>query len=151
MSMIARWQPMGAIQNEVTRLRRDLGEFVREWEDTPWANPQGIASYPTINLWESDDFVFAEVELPGIKLEDLEISLTGGDLLSIKGARKPSEPEHADWHRQERFCGIFERSISLPCTMDPNKVDARLENGVLTIQMAKSPLAKPRRIPVKGY
>ena len=55
-----------------------------------------------------------------------------------------------EWHRQERGFGSFERTIKLPVRVDAAKVEARLENGVLTIKMAKSPAAKPKKIPVKA-
>jgi HSP20 family protein len=59
-------------------------------------------------------------------------------------------PEKVEWHRQERGFGSFERSIPLPAGVDPEKIDARLEHGVLTIRMAKRPEAKPRKIPVRA-
>ena len=63
---------------------------------------------------------------------------------------EPTLPAKAEWHRQERGFGSFERTFRLPVGVDANKVEARLENGVLTIQMAKRPEAKPRKIPVKA-
>jgi HSP20 family protein len=55
-----------------------------------------------------------------------------------------------EWHRQEREFGSFERTIELPVSVDAGKVEARLENGVLTVKMAKGPAAKPKKIPVKA-
>jgi HSP20 family protein len=86
-----------------------------------------------------------------LKLTDLDISVSDDNELIFKGKREqPALPEKAEWHRQERGFGGFERTLRLPVAVDANKVDARLENGVLTIQMAKRPEVKPRRIPVKA-
>jgi HSP20 family protein len=111
----------------------------------------GLAmSVPPVNLWEDDDFVYADAELPGLKLPDLEITVTADNQLCLKGKRGPTAPEKVEWHRQERGFGSFERTIGLPVSVDASKVEARLENGVLTIKMAKSPAAKPKKIPVKA-
>jgi HSP20 family protein len=107
-------------------------------------------SYPPVNLWEDDDFIYAEAELAGLKLPDLEITVAADNLLTIKGKREPAAPQKVEWHRQERGFGAFERTIELPVSVEAAKVEARLENGVLTIKMAKSPAAKPKKIPVKA-
>jgi len=107
-------------------------------------------SYPAVNVWENDDFVWAEAELPGLKLTDLEITVSADNQLTIKGTRQQAALEKAEWHRQERTFGGFGRTFQLPVSMDAGKVEALLENGILTIKMAKSPAAKPRKIPVKA-
>jgi HSP20 family protein len=112
--------------------------------------PALAVSYPPVNLWEDDDFVYAEAEMPGLKLPDLEITVTADNQLTLKGKQGPTAPEKVEWHRQERGFGSFERTIELPVSVDAGKVEARLENGVLTIKMAKSPAAKPKKIPVKA-
>jgi HSP20 family protein len=83
-------------------------------------------------------------------LEDLEIFVTGEDQLSLKGKRLPQGPEKAVWHRQERGFGTFEREIALPVPVNANQVDARFEDGVLRIKLAKSEAAKPRKIAIKA-
>jgi len=88
--------------------------------------------------------------LPGLKLADLEILVTGNTQLTVKGERKFEAPEKAVRHRQERGFGKFVRTLTLPFAVDPNNVDARLENGVLQIKLAKHETAKARKIVVKG-
>jgi len=150
MSILTRWEPSGDLQQEMTRFRREMDRLFGRWglDSETW--PGLAVSYPAVNLWEDDDFVYAEAELPGQKLPDLEIAVTGDSRLTIKGERKEPAPEKVEWHRQERGFGSFERTIDLPVSMDASKVDARLENGVLTVKMAKTPQAKPRKIPVKA-
>jgi HSP20 family protein len=135
---------------QLRRIQRAINRLFGPWgiEFPEWPAP--ATSYPPVNLWEDDDFVYAEAELPGLKLADLEISVTADNQLTLKGTRDPAAPEKVEWHRQERGFGRFERTIELPVSVDTGKVEARLENGVLTIKMAKSPGAKPRKIPVKA-
>jgi HSP20 family protein len=112
---------------------------------------RGLAvTYPALNVWEDAEAVFAEAELPGLKLEDVEIYVTGSDQLTIKGKREPAKRSPAVWHRQERGFGSFQRTVTLPLPVEADRVEARLENGVLTIRMPKAEAAKPRKIPVKS-
>jgi HSP20 family protein len=150
MSVLTRWHPFRELPHEMRRFRREMDRLFGRWGiDLPgWPAP--AVSYPRVNLWEDNDFVYAEAELPGLKLQDLEVTVTGDNQLTLKGKREPLAPEKAEWHRQERGFGSFERVLTLPVSVDASKVEARLENGVLTVRMAKSPAAKPRTIPVKA-
>lgn len=150
MSILTRWEPFLGFRNEMQRMQREMGRLFGRYGMMPQEWPALAVSYPLVNLWEDDDFVYAEAELPGIKLEALEIFVNGANLLTIKGERKQPAPEKVEWHRQERGFGVFERTIELPVGVDAGKVDARLENGVLTIKMPKVPAAKPKKIPVKA-
>jgi len=107
-------------------------------------------AFPAVNVWEENDQVFLEAELPGVDFKTLEIYVTGGNQLTIKGERKKPVPEKGFWHRQEREYGAFSRTVQLPFPVDPDKVDARLEAGMLTVKLAKHEAAKPRKIQVKA-
>lgn len=109
-----------------------------------------VATFPPLSAWEQDDAYVVEAELPGLDLKDLEIYVTGQNQLTIKGQRAASAPDKAVQHRQERHFGKFVRSLTLPGLVDSNKVEARLENGVLTIRLPKHEGAKPRKIEVKA-
>jgi len=109
----------------------------------------GVGVYPALNLWEDDDNLYAEAELPGFCLDDLEIYVTGSQL-TIKGERRPPEHDGGTWHRQERSYGKFSRAIELPGEVDGDHVSAEFKNGVLTITLSKSEAIKPRRIEVKA-
>jgi HSP20 family protein len=144
-----RWQPaqlfnqLQDLHNEMNRLFSRWGEDGARWLGT-------VAGYPAVNVWDDENTVFVEAELPGLRLEDLEIYVTGGNQLTLKGERKPSVPEKGIWHRQERGFGPFSRSLTLPFPVDADRVDARFENGVLQISMPKHESARPRKIQVKG-
>ena len=153
MSMLTRWHPFRELRHETRQMRRLQQAMDRLFGRWGIDLPEWLAlavSYPPVNLWEDDDFVYAEAELPGLKLPDLEITVTADNQLTLKGKREPAAPEKVEWHRQERGFGSFERAIELPVSVDASKVEARLENGVLTIKMAKSPAAKPKKITVKA-
>jgi HSP20 family protein len=126
----------------------------RMFEDFDWerqGSPALALSYPAMNVWEDEAFVYAEAELPGLKLDELEIYATGEEFLTIKGKRGvPEAPPKAIWHRQERGFGTFERVLRLPAPVNAAKVEARLEHGVLTVKMAKSEAAKPKKIMVQA-
>jgi HSP20 family protein len=134
------WNPLSQFQNEMNRL------FDR------WNGGDGLfgaAAFPPLNVWEEGDHAFVEAELPGQDLKNLEIYVTGGNQLTLKGERKPNAPEKGVLHRQERAFGSFVRTLTLPFPVDPNKVEARLENGVLAVKLAKHESARPRKITVK--
>ena len=88
--------------------------------------------------------------MPGMELNDLEIYVSGGNQLTIKGERKQPKLDKGAWHRQERGFGSFARVVNLPVDVNAERVEARLVNGVLAITMPKSETAKPRKITVKA-
>jgi HSP20 family protein len=135
------WDQLQQFQGEMNRLFDRWGQG---------GGTAAVASFPLLNVWEESDQVFVEAELPGLDLKDLEMYVSGGNQLTIKGERKPQLPEKGAWHRQERQFGAFSRSLTLPFPVDPDKVEAKLENGVLLVRLAKHESARPRKIPVKA-
>jgi len=103
---------------------------------------------PALDLYEEKDNLVVKAELPGMKREDIEVSLHEGSL-SISGERK-SEEKHqdADVHRTERFFGRFQRTVALPTPVAADKVKAQYQDGILTITLPKTEEAKPKRIDV---
>jgi HSP20 family protein len=145
--MASRWQPLlaGEInrwQNEMNRLFNHLGVHA------PW--PGLSFSYPAVNIWESDNAVFAEAELPGLSQDQIEVYVTEGNQLTIQGERKEVERPSDTWHRRERGFGKFNRTLTLPAEVDADKVEARLEHGILYITLPKNETARPRKVAVKG-
>jgi len=149
MMMLTRWHPMRDLDRELRRFPQELGRLFGRW-GVELPGLEARALFPAVNLWEDDDFVYAEAELPGLKLADLEITVSGEDQLTIKGKRDSSVPDKVACYRQERVFGGFERVVTLPTRVDPTKVDARLDSGVLTIKMARSAATRPRKITVKA-
>ena len=104
-------------------------------------------TFPALNLWEDAECVYAEAEVPGLNMEDLDVNISGNEL-TIKGERKPIEGEGATYHRQERGTGTFLRTVTLPFEVNVDKVDALLKDGVLLITLPKAAAAKARKITV---
>lgn len=106
------------------------------------------ADFPAFNLWADDEGVVLTSELPGVKLEDLDISVSGKNV-TIKGSRKPEEvAEKSSRIRHERPEGEFERAFQLPYSIESGKVEATLKNGVLCITLPRAESEKPRKITV---
>jgi HSP20 family protein len=102
---------------------------------------------PALDLYQSNDNVIARVELPGMRKEDIEISLHDG-MLTINGERQGETSEGDKAERTERYVGKFRRSISLPTQVDANKVTANYRDGILTVTLPKAEEAKPKQIKV---
>ncbi len=110
------------------------------------AGPQ--AAHPALNLWDDGESFHAEAELPGFKIEDIDLAVAGCNL-QIRGKRET--PFGKDWaiHRQERPSGEFSRTVTFPAEIDTARVQASLKDGVLQVTLPKAPTAKPRKIEVK--
>lgn len=128
-------------------LRREMDRLFDGYSnaDRGWSRP---SAYPALNVWEDDEHLYAEAEVPGVSMEDLEIYVMGNEL-TLKGHRKPLEDKDVTCHRQERGTGPFSRTVTLPIEVDFDKVQAKLCNGVLTISMPKTEAARPKKITIK--
>lgn len=103
---------------------------------------------PALDVYEDKDNYTVKAELPGMKKEEIEVSLHEGSL-SISGERKSeSKHEDAEVYRAERFFGRFQRTVSLPSAVAADKVKAAYKDGVLTITLPKTEEAKPKHIDV---
>ena len=103
---------------------------------------------PALDLYEDKDNFVVKAELPGMKREEIEVSLHEGSL-SISGERKSEEKhEEAEVHRTERFFGRFQRTVTLPTAVAADKVKASYKDGILTITLPKTEEAKPKQINV---
>jgi len=104
--------------------------------------------FPLINLTEDAGRYYVRAELPGLKAEDLDIQAVGRGV-TISGERKiASEGENVRYHRREREAGKFSRIVELPGEINADDIKAQLTNGVLTVTVAKSEAAKPRKITI---
>lgn len=105
---------------------------------------------PAMNVWEEDDCVFVEAEVPGFAEKDIEVQVAGNEL-TIRGERKCcQENEAATYHRRERCLGEFARTLTLPFEVNTEKVEATLKEGLLTVKVPKAESAKSRLVPVSS-
>ena len=103
---------------------------------------------PPVDIFETENELILKADLPDVNMADLDIQFENGTL-TIKGERRFDREAGNGYHRVERSYGAFTRSFTLPDTIDPEKVDAKFANGVLTITVAKKEVAKPRTIKVQ--
>jgi HSP20 family protein len=149
MADITRWDPF----SEMSTLRRTMDRFFEE----PMAfrsffgggGNDGGSSYFPIDVMESGDNVVIEASLPGMKAEDIDISVTG-QVLTLKGESKQEHEHKAEnYYRHERSHGSFVRQIGLPTEVDTNKAEASFEDGVLCLTLPKAESMKPKTIKVQ--
>jgi HSP20 family protein len=108
-----------------------------------------VTAFPAVNVWEDTEAFYIEAELPGLTREEVNISVTQRNVLTLSGERKQDDAD-ARWHRRERGFGRFQRVLRLPVPIDAEKVAATLEQGLLKLTLPKHEEAKPRRIAVKA-
>jgi HSP20 family protein len=143
-----RWNPLGTLFTPLQQFQEEMNRLFDRWSGDN--RLPGMGGYPALNIWEDTESCYVEAELPGVELKDLEITVVGGNQLVIKGERRPVQPEQGVWHRRERTAGAFSRAVELPFPVNPDKVEAKLDNGVLLIKLAKHESARPRKINVKA-
>ena len=104
--------------------------------------------FPPLNVWEEGDLLKIEAEVPGVRIEDVEVSFDKGEL-TLKGEKKFEAKESAGYHRRERAYGSFTRTLTVPWEIKADQVSAELKDGVLTVTLPKAEEAKPRKVAVK--
>jgi len=116
----------------------------------PTVFESGVApTYPAMNVWTNDEGAIVTAELPGVKPEDLDISVAE-DTLTLTGSREPEEVgEGVTYHRRERGFGRFSRVFQLPFQVESDQVEAVFEKGVLQISLPRAEADKPKKITVK--
>ncbi len=137
---------LGSLFRDMQRMQREMDRWFANGSGPLAAST--VTSFPALNLWEEDNQFFLEAELPGYEIKDIELVMHGQDQLTIKGQRQAPTLEKAVCHRQERPFGQFQRTLRLPASIDPNQIEAKLENGMLKIQLMKSESARAKKIPV---
>jgi len=144
--MLDRWLPFIDVGKTLEEMDRMFGRVGR---------PLGLRSvprgtFPAINVYAQDDAVVVVAELPGVKAEDLDLSVLN-DSLTLKGERADDRPAEGDrYYRRERMSGAFARTINLPDPVDPDSVRAEYKNGVLKVHMTKAQEARAKKIAIQS-
>lgn len=115
----------------------------------PWASAFVTRSFPALNVWDDGEAFLVEAEVPGLGLDDLDLTATGNEL-TLEGERQDVIEEGVTHHRRERGVGRFSRVIHLPAEVETDGVEANLRDGVLTIRLPKAASVRPRRIQVRA-
>ncbi|GAB4376253.1 MAG: Hsp20/alpha crystallin family protein [Acidobacteriota bacterium] len=146
---LVRWNPFSElerIQREVNRLFDDtaLRRLTSEGDE-----PIASAWVPPVDIAEDKDNITITVDLPGLDRDDVHVAIED-NRLTISGERKfEKKSEDREWSRVERAYGAFTRTFSLPNVVDTDRVEAKMDRGVLTIVLPKREEAKPKQIEVK--
>jgi HSP20 family protein len=145
---IERWQPF----NELMSLRQAMDKL---FEDS-FVRPSralaalGEAAVPALDIYQTPNEVVVKAALPGSKPEDISIDITD-ETLTIRGESKAEQKiKKEDYLYQERRYGAFSRSVALPSGLKPDKAEATMEDGVLTLTIPKAEEVKPKAIKVKA-
>ena len=147
---IARWTPTGdVVRDRFGRLFEDaFNDMLRPYD----ANAENVANrswLPPVDIRESEESLRLMIDLPGLRKEDVAITLEN-NVLTVAGERKLDNEQRNDvFHRLERAYGVFSRSFTLAPTVQSDRVEASFENGVLVITLPKVEESKPRRIAIK--
>ena len=147
MSSLIRWDPGNdtiSLRDMMDRLFED--SFVRARPGSLMAHAADLA----VDMYETKDDVVVKATLPGVKPEDVDLTITG-DTLTLRGETKEEkETKEENYFRRERHFGSFSRSIQLPAGLQTDKAEASFENGVLTLKLPKSDQVKPKSIKIKA-
>jgi HSP20 family protein len=111
--------------------------------------PAPAPGFPAVNAYANEDGIALTAQLPGVEQNDLDISVFR-DTLTLRGQRQPEATERDAYHRRERASGEFVRTISLPFQVDPDRVEATVQNGVLRISLHRPEQDKPKRIKISA-
>jgi HSP20 family protein len=136
------------ILNEMTAVGDEFAHMFGRLSGQGGGQPEA-ATFP-LNVWQDENAIYVEGDLPGVDRATLDVTVTEGDKLTIKAARPvPAKVEGVTWLRQEQAGGNFARLIGLPFPVDAEKVEATYTNGVLKVTLPKIAAVKPRTVPVK--
>jgi HSP20 family protein len=135
----------------------DVGKTLEEMDRalSRMGQPLGLRSvprgtFPAINIYEQGDAVVLTAEVPGVRPEELEVTVVDQSL-TLQGERRPEEvAEGSRAYRRERVAGAFTRTVTLPENVDPNSVQAQCRNGVLRVHMSKAEKAKAKKIAIQS-
>lgn len=139
---------------QLSPAQRDVQRIFDRFFNGPMALPdmpglEAFTAFPAVNVSDTGDAVMVKAEVPGLDVDDLEISVDGA-LLTLKGEKKEEREEtREDFYHVERGFGAFMRRIELPCAVDSKKADARLDRGVLSLRLPKSGADATRTIKVQ--
>jgi HSP20 family protein len=145
---ITRWDPLRDLVSIRDELNRLFGRTFGAAE--PTRSSASGSWVPALDVYETPDKLVATLDLPGIDPNEVEVAVEDSTLL-VSGSREfAQETDEQSFHRIERRYGTFSRAIRLPETADAERVEARVDKGILTIEVPKREEAKPRRIEAKA-
>lgn len=132
---------------EMERMRSEMDRLFAGFMGRAPLSALDSGVFPALNVIEENERILVHAELPGVRPEDIDISIEG-NTLTLRGERKREDPGNASYHRRERTAGKFQKALTLPVEVNPDAVEAKCEHGVLKLVLPKAEHAKPKKIPV---
>lgn len=144
---LIRWEPARELQTIQQEMNRLFGTFF-DSEAGPTAAISARRWIPAMDLFEEGDRYVLRADLPGVADEDVQVELED-NILTVSGKRASEREENREgYHRVERGSGEFSRSLTLPEGVDPDKIEAHIDKGVLEVRIPKPEQSKPRRVSI---
>ncbi|MBN1136133.1 MAG: Hsp20/alpha crystallin family protein [Anaerolineae bacterium] len=152
MTDLVRWEPfrdMMTLRDAMSQLFEESMVRKSPFGAWPFGRREG-ASLPAVDMYETEGEVMVKASLPGLKPEEVDITITG-NALEIRGETKEeTEEKRGDYYYHERSFGAFQRSLTLPVEIKADEAEATFENGVLTLKMPKAEQAKAKQIKIQA-
>lgn len=148
MAIVRWWDPW----RDLATIQEKMNQLFEESIPRGRGRDEGLSPAmwaPSVDIYETDDAVVVKAEVPGIEKDQVGIEVKDG-ILTLRGERKfEREVKEENYHRMERSYGTFVRSFSVPASVNPEKITAKLKDGVLEVQLPKEERAKPKQIKVE--
>lgn len=136
---------LGGLMQDLNRMNRAFNSMLES------TSGSGGRNYPAINVWDADEKIIITSELPGITAEQIDLSITGRELtLSAKIDNSEGSEKEQNYLCREIVRKSFSRTIELPCSVDSEQIDARIEKGILAIQLRKQESARAKKITIQA-
>jgi HSP20 family protein len=149
---LERWRPRLMTQSPfrgLARLEREVEEMFSRLPAWPWSDRECVWA-PAVDMIDHDDEIVLRADLPGLDEKDIEVTVQDGTL-AIRGQRKEeTEEKKEDYYYSERSYGAFARTLTLPATVEADKVKATFKKGVLEVHLPKAKEAKGKKIEIKA-
>ena len=143
-----RWPDVTSAMEDFERARRQMDRLLSVFTGGV-STTEASGVFPPLVVSEDGEKIYVEAEIPGIKAEDLDISVVGRTL-TLSGERKPEETINVTYHRRERKWGSFRKALTLPDDVNADAIQAECKNGVLMLVLPKAEHVKPRKIAIKS-
>jgi HSP20 family protein len=150
MRTLTRWEPVADLATWNQQMDRWFNELMNRGMRRNTDEDRIRGSWtPSVNVLEKKDAIEITADLPGMKAEDVEVTVEEG-VLTIRGERTLEEAKEGEtYHRIERSYGLFERTFSLPNSVDPAKIEAKFKDGEMTVMLPRREESKPRSVKIK--
>ena len=152
--MLARWEPFGSLRrrgdifSDLSTMQQEMNRFFEEFFGERHAELIEGNWLPAVDVSENDSAIIVRAELPGMTQEDIELNLQD-NVLTLQGEKKKmTEEEKENCHRLERCYGSFNRSFTLPVSVDQDNISATFKDGILVVNLPKSEEARPKKIAI---